>query len=335
MSASDDAPVLSVRELSVEYRTKEGTIPALRNASLELRRGETLALVGESGSGKSTLGLGILRILPRNAAVTAGGVVFDGREIGGLAPSDLREIRGDEISMIFQDPIAGLNPLIPVGKQVEEVITSHREVDAKEARAAALDVLESMRLPDPGRIAKSYPGQLSGGMCQRIMIAIATALDPAVLIADEPTASLDVTVQAQILYELERMRDERGTAILLITHDMAVVAQTADRVAVIYAGAVAEIDDARSVFSSPRHPYTWALLDALPRFDRRRRLAQIPGAPPDLLDLDGHCPYIPRCRKALNECRQSPEPPLLPLADGRPGHLLACYNPVLPDSGPA
>ena len=142
-------------------------------------------------------------------------------------------------------------------------------------------------------------------------------------------------MQAQILHELERMRDERGTAILLITHDMGVVAQTADRVAVIYAGAVAEIDDARSVFSSPRHPYTWALLDALPRFDRRRRLAQIPGAPPDLLDLDGHCPYIPRCRKALNECRQSPEPPLLPLADGRPGHLLACYNPVLPDSGPA
>ena len=334
MPASDGDPVLSVRGLSVEYRTKEGAIPALRNASLELRRGETLALVGESGSGKSTLGFGILRILPRNAEVTAGEVVFNGREIGGLAPSDLREIRGDEISMIFQDPIAGLNPIIPVGKQVEEVITSHRDVGGEEARRVALEVLESMSLPDPERIAKSYPGQLSGGMCQRIMIAIATALDPAVLIADEPTSSLDVTVQAQILHELERMRDERGTAILLITHDMGVVAQTADRVAVIYAGAVAEIDEVRPIFSSPRHPYTWALLDTLPRFDRRRRLAQIPGAPPDLLELDGHCAYVPRCRKALSRCRAETEPPLQQIAE-RPGQMLACYNPVLPGSGPS
>ncbi len=334
MPVSDGDPVLSVRGLSVEYRTNEGVIPALRNASLELRRGETLALVGESGSGKSTLGFGILRILPRNAEVTAGEIVFDGREIGGLAPSDLREIRGDEISIIFQDPIAGLNPIIPVGRQVEEVITSHRDVGEKEARRAALDVLESVRLPDPERIAKSYPGQLSGGMCQRIMIAIATALDPAVLIADEPTSSLDVTVQAQILHELERMRDERGTAILLITHDMGVVAQTADRVAVIYAGAVAEIDEVGTIFSSPRHPYTWALLDTLPRFDRRRRLAQIPGAPPDLLELDGRCAYVPRCRKALSRCRSEPEPPLAPLGD-RPGRMLACYNPVLPGSGPS
>ena len=334
MPVSDGDPVLSVRGLSVEYRTNEGIIPALRNASLELRRGETLALVGESGSGKSTLGFGILRILPRNAEVTAGEIVFDGREIGGLAPSDLREIRGDEISIIFQDPIAGLNPIIPVGRQVEEVITSHRDVGEKEARRAALDVLESVRLPDPERIAKSYPGQLSGGMCQRIMIAIATALDPAVLIADEPTSSLDVTVQAQILHELERMRDERGTAILLITHDMGVVAQTADRVAVIYAGAVAEIDEVGTIFSSPRHPYTWALLDTLPRFDRRRRLAQIPGAPPDLLELDGRCAYVPRCRKALSRCRSEPEPPLAPLGD-RPGRMLACYNPVLPGSGPS
>ena len=334
MPVSDGDPVLSVRGLSVEYRTKEGAVPALRNASLELRRGETLALVGESGSGKSTLGFGILRILPRNAEVTAGEIVFEGREIGGLAPSDLREIRGDEISIIFQDPIAGLNPIIPVGRQVEEVITSHRDVGEKEARRAALDVLESVQLPDPKRIAKSYPGQLSGGMCQRIMIAIATALDPAVLIADEPTSSLDVTVQAQILHELERMRDERGTAILLITHDMGVVAQTADRVAVIYAGAVAEIDEVREIFSSPRHPYTWALLDTLPRFDRRRRLAQIPGAPPDLLELDGRCAYVPRCRKALSRCRSEPEPPLVPLGGG-PGRMLACYNPVLPGSGPS
>ena len=323
-------PVLSVRGLSVEYGTKEGPVRALRGASLELRRGETLAVVGESGSGKTTLGLGILRILPRNATVTAGEIFFDGREIAGLAPPDLREIRGDEISMIFQDPIAGLNPILPVGKQVEEVIASHRRVDAARARAAALDALAQMRLPDPERIARSYPGQLSGGMCQRIMIAIATALDPAVLIADEPTAALDATVQAQILHELERMREERGTAILLITHDMGVVAQAADRVAVIYAGAVAEIDEAAPLFRAPRHPYTRALLETLPRFDRRRgqRLAQIPGAPPDMAEAGGSCAYLPRCPKALIECRQSPEPPLARLADGREGHRAACYNPV-------
>ncbi len=325
-------PVLSIEDLSVEYRTREGPIRALRHASLSLERGEILALVGESGSGKTTLGLSILRILPRSAEVTSGRVLYRQRDLGALDRSELQQIRGDQISMIFQDPIAGLNPIISVGDQVEEVITSHRSVSKQDARELALDALAQMRLPDPRRIAKSFPGELSGGMCQRIMIAIATALDPQILIADEPTSSLDVTVQAQILYELERLRDERGTAILLITHDMGVVAQVAEQVAVIYAGAIAEIDDIAPLFKTPRHPYTWSLLDTLPRLDRRRRsrLPQIPGSPPDLADIGEHCPFLPRCPKALTRCRQEPEPPLAALAGGGARHAVACYNPVEP-----
>ena len=323
-------PVLTVEDLSVEYRTREGAIRALRHASLTIERGETLALVGESGSGKTTLGLSILRILPRSAAVTSGRILLEGQDVSKLDRDELRKVRGAQISMIFQDPIAGLNPILPVGDQVEEVITSHREVTKDDAHELALDALAQMRLPDPRRIAKSFPGELSGGMCQRIMIAIATALDPKILIADEPTASLDVTIQAGILYELERLRAERGTAILLITHDMGIVAQIADRVAVVYAGAIAEVDDIVPLFKTPRHPYTWSLLDSLPRLDRRRRsrLRQIPGAPPDLSEVDDHCSFLPRCPKALTQCRLEAEPPLASLADGGPRHAVACYNPV-------
>ncbi len=326
-------PVLSIDDVSIEYKTREGPVRAVRGASLTMNRGEIVALVGESGSGKTTLGLAILRILPRNADQTTGTIRYEHRNIGEMDRSELQRIRGDQISMIFQDPIAGLNPIITVGQQVEEVITSHRSVTKDEARARALEALNAMRLPDPIRIAKSFPGELSGGMCQRIMIAIATALDPQVLIADEPTASLDVTVQAQILYELERLRDERGTAILLITHDMGVVAQIAERVAIIYAGKIMEVDDVVPLYQQPRHPYTWAILDTLPRLDRRRgsRLRQIPGGLPDLNDekIGEHCAYLSRCPKALTQCRTDGEPELTEVLGGRIGQRLACYNPVL------
>ena len=326
-------PILRIDDVSIDYRTREGRVRAVRGASLDVARGEIVALVGESGSGKTTLGLALLRILPRNADQVSGAISFDGRDVGAMSRTDLQRIRGDQLSMIFQDPIAGLNPIISVGQQVEEVITSHREVDKKEARSLALDALDAMQLPDPKRIAKAYPGELSGGMCQRVMIAIATALDPKVLIADEPTASLDVTVQAQILYELERLRDERGTAILLITHDMGVVAQIAERVAIIYAGRVMEVDDVVPLYQQPRHPYTFALLDTLPRLDRRRRYArlrQIPGGLPDLTseEIGEHCAYLARCPKALTRCRTEAEPELLTVAGGRDGQRLACYNPV-------
>jgi len=327
-------PLLDISDLSVEYRLKEGTVAAVRGVSVRLERGEILAMVGESGAGKTTVGLSVLGILPRPAVVTGGHIRLNGQELDSLSKEDLRRVRGDSVSMIFQDPVAGLNPIVEVGKQVEEVVASHREVSKREARELALDALAHMRLPDPERIARSFPGELSGGMCQRVMIAIATVLDPAVLIADEPTAALDVTVQAQILDELERLRRERGTAILLITHDMGVVAQTADRVVVMYAGTVAERADIQTLFKQPRHPYTWALLDTLPRLDGRRdrRLTQIPGAPPDLMHWDGHCPYLARCPKALTVCRQDDEPPLVAVAAGTAGHEVACYNPMAVDA---
>ncbi|MXX31208.1 MAG: ABC transporter ATP-binding protein [Chloroflexi bacterium] len=324
-------PVLTLDDVSIEYRTREAPVRAVRNASLTLERGQIMALVGESGSGKTTLGLAVLRILPRNARQTSGTIRYERRDVGEMDRAELQRIRGDQISMIFQDPIAGLNPIIPVGRQVEEVITSHREVSKHEARERALEALNAMQLADPMRISKSFPGELSGGMCQRIMIAIATALDPQVLIADEPTASLDVTVQAQILYELQRLREERGTAILLITHDMGVVAQVAERVAIIYAGRLMEVDDIVPLYQQPKHPYTWALLDTLPRLDRRRaRLRQIPGGLPDLTDeeLGKHCAYMARCPKALTICRTEPEPELSEVVGGRIGQRVACYNPV-------
>ena len=326
-------PVLSLDDVSIDYKTREGSVRAVRGASLTLERGEILALVGESGSGKTTLGLAVLQILPRNADLVSGTIRYEHRDISAMDRHELQRIRGDQISMIFQDPIAGLNPIITVGQQVEEVITSHRSVTKQEARERALEALNAMRLADPIRVSKSYPGELSGGMCQRIMIAIATALDPQVLIADEPTASLDVTVQAQILYELERLRDERGTAILLITHDMGVVAQIAERVAIIYAGQMMEVDDVIPLYRKPRHPYTWALLDTLPRLDRRRRtrLRQIPGGLPDLAseEIGQHCAYLERCPKALTQCRTDEEPKLTEVVGGRIGQRLACYNPVL------
>ena len=334
-------PVLTLHDVSIEYRTKEAPVRAVRNASFSLERGEILALVGESGSGKTTLGLAVLRILPRNSSQTSGTIRYhppearrgEGLDMGELSRAELQRLRGDQISMIFQDPIAGLNPIISVGQQVQEVITAHREVPKKEARERALEALAAMQLPDPLRIAKAYPGELSGGMCQRVMIAIATALDPQVLIADEPTASLDVTVQAQILYELERLRDERGTAILLITHDMGVVAQIAERVAIIYAGRLMEVDDVIPLYQQPRHPYTHALLDTLPRLNRsrRERLRQIPGGLPDLTDkeLGEHCTYLFRCPKALTKCRTEAEPELAAVPGGREQQRVACYNPVL------
>ncbi len=327
-------PLLEIHDLSVEYRIREGTVRAVRGVNLRLEPGEILALVGESGAGKTTVGLSILGMLPRQAEITTGGIRLAGRDLAQISKEELREVRGAAISMIFQDPVAGLNPIVPVGKQVEEVVASHRAVSNHDARELALDALASMRLPDPDRIAKAFPGEQSGGMCQRVMIAIATVLDPQVLIADEPTAALDVTIQAQILEELERLRRDRGTAILLITHDMGVVAQTADRVTVMYAGSVAESGDIQGIFKSPRHPYTSAVLDTLPPMDRKRqrRLPQIAGSPPDLTKWDGKCAYLSRCPKALTICRTDDEPLLASVEGSNAGHTAACYNPVAIES---
>ncbi|MGE3073510.1 MAG: ABC transporter ATP-binding protein [Dehalococcoidia bacterium] len=319
--------IVSVRDLSIRYRTRDSVVHATEDVGFELRRGEILTIVGESGSGKSTVAMSVLRLLPSEADVLSGEVEFEGQNLLTLEERQLRPLRGRRIAMIFQDPVAGLNPVLDVGSQVAEMLTSHLEISKKEARARAVQILREVGLTDPERIAKSYPFQLSGGMCQRVMIGIATALNPEVIIADEPTSALDVTVQAQILHQLDQLRKERGTAILLITHDFGVVAQMADEVAVMYAGRVVERGPVREMLKTPLHPYTHALLSTLPRVDgAHSHLRQIPGHPPEMVEPAQRCPYIPRCSKVMNVCRQSVAPTLAQPEGGT--HEVACYNPV-------
>jgi oligopeptide/dipeptide ABC transporter ATP-binding protein len=323
-----EQPILRLEDLRAEFVTPDGVVKAVNGVSFSLQRGGTLVITGESGSGKSTVGLSILNLLPHPGRITSGRVLFNGRDILGLSPEEIRKVRGREIAIVFQDPSTGLNPVLSVGQQVEEVITTHLEVSRGEARQQTLDVLAKMGLPEPREVAKRYPFQLSGGMAQRVMIAIATALNPELLILDEPTSALDVTVQAAILDDLSRLQKEHGTSIVLITHDLGVVAQMADEVAVMYAGYVAEYADAATLFRAPKHPYTWSLLASRPRWDRDDdgRLAQIRGTPPSLIDLPDQCPFVPRCPKATNVCRSEGAPVLQGMES--PDHLVACYNPV-------
>lgn len=320
-------PIISVRDLTIRYRTKESRVYAVEDVSFDLFPGQVLTLVGESGSGKTTAGMSILRLLPQEAEVLQGRVLFEGRDLMAMDDRQLRPLRGPRIAMIFQDPVAGLNPVIPIGAQVAEMLTSHQPISKKDAQKQALQILKDVGLADAERVAKSYPFQLSGGMCQRVMIGIATALNPDVIIADEPTSALDVTIQAQILHQLDQLRKTRGTAILLITHDFGVVAQMADQVAVMYAGRVVESGGVMEMLKAPLHPYTHGLLATLPRVDgANEHLRQIPGQQPELSEPSEHCPFLPRCSKVLNACRTG-APPALELPEGR-AHLVACYNPI-------
>jgi oligopeptide/dipeptide ABC transporter ATP-binding protein len=271
--------------------------------------------------------MSVLRLLPGEADVLSGEVGFEGKNLLAVEERELRTLRGGRIGMIFQDPVAGLNPVLDIGSQVGEMLTSHLEISKKEAKAQAVHILRDVGLTDPERVAKSYPFQLSGGMCQRVMIGIATALNPDVIVADEPTSALDVTIQAQILYQLDQLRKERGTSILLITHDFGIVAQMADDVAVMYAGRIVETGSVREMLKAPLHPYTHALLSTLPRVDgAHSHLRQIPGHQPEMTAPAEHCPFIPRCSKVMNVCRQSPAPPLRQPEGG--SHEVACYNPI-------
>lgn len=322
------SPLLDVRDLSICYRDGERIVQAVDHLSFTLDAGETLALVGESGSGKTTTALGVMGLIRPPGRVVRGQALLEGRDLLSMDGEELRRLRGRVISMIFQDPLAGLNPVLTVGQQVAEAVEIHLRVSKREARRMTHEALGGLGLPDPELIASRYPFQLSGGMAQRVMIAIATVLRPRVIIADEPTSALDVTAQAAILAQLDRMRAELGCALLLITHDLGVVAQMAQRVAVIYAGRIVETGSTRDIFRAPRHPYTWSLLSALPRLDRSvGRLQIIKGQPPDLSALSGHCAFLPRCPKAVNECRSAPWPDLSPLGEG---HEVACFNPMLP-----
>ena len=319
--------LLGIQDLRVYYHERERTVRAVDALDLALTRGRTLAIVGESGCGKTTLALSILNLVPAPGSIETGRIIFDGRDVLAMTGDELRRVRGRRISMIFQDPTSGLNPVMPVGEQVEEIVRTHLDASRKESRRLALEALARQGLSEPERIGAAYPFQLSGGMCQRVMIAIATVLRPNLLIADEPTSALDVTVQAGILREIEALKADIGAAVLLITHDLGVVAQIADEVAVMYAGRIVECGPTADVYARPQHPYTAALMAARPRLDERdRMLAPIRGAPPDLGELDGRCAFLPRCGKAVNACRSEPWPGLR--ASGGDGQSAACFNPV-------
>ena len=334
MAVETDAPLLEVRALSASYRTPTGVIRAVRDVSFDLRAGETVALVGESAAGKSSIGLALLGLLPPNASIDAGEARFRGEPLIGATRERLQQLRGAEISMIFQDAQSALTPTLTVGDQVAEVYAAHLKLSKREARQRAVNRLREV-LPDAERVAKAYPFQLSGGMAQRVMIAMATALSPKVIIADEPTASLDPSVRQETLGALERLRDERGVGVLLITHDFGVVARLADRVAVMYAGELVELVGVRTAFRAPRHPYTFGLLSSLPAYaPERGSLVPMAGQPPDLANLPPGCPFLPRCSKVTLRCRAEPAPALTEYVDddaaepSAGGHLVACYNPI-------
>jgi oligopeptide/dipeptide ABC transporter ATP-binding protein len=317
--------ILQIEDLRTYYFGSDGTAKAVDGVGLSLRRESTLAVVGESGCGKTTLGLSVLNLIPHPGRIVSGSILFERRDIVEMTGEELRRLRGSHIGMIFQDPVSGLNPVLPIGVQVEEIVATHASLSKKESRQRALQALRESGLANPERLARMYPFHLSGGMCQRVMIAIATVLRPLILIADEPTSALDVTVQAGILEQLNRLR-QQGMSLLLITHDLGVVAQMADDVAVMYAGRIVEEGTAEQVFRNPRHPYSWALLQSLPRLDRLRKpLVPIRGAPPQLTELPDECAFIPRCPKATTACRSQPAPKLEEIS---PGHRIACFNPM-------
>lgn len=320
--------ILRVDDLHAYFFTNGGVVKAVNGITFAMRRGRTLAISGESGAGKTTVALAILNLLPYPGRIVGGRVYFDDTELTALSDGELRGLRGRDVSMIFQDPISGLNPVLPVGVQVAEIMTAHLHLSKGQARRRTLELLAQVGLPDPAGTAESYPFHLSGGMCQRVMIAIATALQPKLLIADEPTSALDVTVQASILHQLSRLKDQQGMSILLITHDLGVVAQMADDVAIMYAGSLMELASVEELFRRPLNPYTWALMASRPRLDResRKPLPSIRGSPPDMTQLSEQCPFLARCNKATVECRTQPAPPLVEM-DG--GHYAACYNPIV------
>jgi oligopeptide/dipeptide ABC transporter ATP-binding protein len=317
--------MLALRGLSVELRTRAGVLPAVADVSLEVGPGETLALVGESGCGKSLTALAIMRLLPQPPArISAGQVLLQGRDLVALPERAMEAERGRSVSMIFQDPMSSLNPVMRVGAQISEALRRHSGLTGEAARARALALLGMVGIPDTAARLEEYPHRLSGGMCQRVMIALALAGQPRVLIADEPTTALDVTIQAQILDLLRRLQAETGMALLLITHDLGVVAEVADRVAVMYAGRIVEQAPVEALFDRPLHPYTRGLLGATPTGGpegRRKRLVDIPGQVPALAALPAGCAFAPRCPLAFDACRAA-RPELEALL---PGRAVACF----------
>jgi oligopeptide transport system ATP-binding protein len=323
-------PLLSVQDLAVQFWTSRGTIHAVNGVSFDLAPGETLGIVGESGCGKSVTSLALLGILPRAGRIAGGEARFEGRDLLTLNDSELRRVRGKEIAMIFQDPMTSLNPVLTIGRQIREVLETHFDLNRSDARARTVELLDQVGIPSARTRIKDYPHQFSGGMRQRVMIAMALACEPKVLIADEPTTALDVTIQAQILELLRQLVVERQTALMLITHDLGVVAGVCEHIHVMYAGMFVETGATEDVFAEPRHPYTVGLLQSVPRLDARRsaKLQPIKGAPRDMLEAPGACPFAPRCGSVTDSCLHE-VPPLRPLGLK---HDVRCVNPSAPDA---
>ncbi len=322
-----DTPMLAVENLEVHFNVDGKTLRAVDGVSWELQRGGTLGIVGESGSGKSVSVAAVMRLIPTPPGRIAGGrILFEGRDLLTLSKKEMRRLRGNEVSMIFQDPMTSLNPFLRVSRQLTEVLELHKGKTRKEARKVAIGMLEQVGIPDPAARFDEYPHQFSGGMRQRVMIAMALLCEPKLLIADEPTTALDVTIQAQILELIRGLREKSGTSVVLITHDLGVVAGMADEIVVMYAGRVAERAPASELFGAPAHPYTRGLLDSVPRLDEQEhaRLKSIRGLPPIVTDLPPGCPFQPRCDSADGTCSQSyPEQ-----RDYGHDHFTYCHHPL-------
>jgi peptide/nickel transport system ATP-binding protein len=314
--------LLDVKDLSLEFKTSRGTLKALNGISFDVQRGEVFGLVGETGCGKTVTGLSVLRLLPRSARITNGAICFDGMNLADLPVSQMEAVRGGKIAMIFQDPSSSLNPVFTIGSQMVRVIRQHTDLNTNQASLRASEMLDAVGLPDVKRILNSYPHQLSGGQQQRVMIAMALSCRPKLLIADEPTTALDVTVQAQILTLLRELQKQFDISVILITHNLGVVAQTCDRLAVLYAGRVAEIGTTHDIFNNPQHPYTRGLMNAIPRpGSRGKKMAAIPGTVPSNPGALTGCPFAPRCESAFERCLVE-APSLFSIGEG---HSSSCF----------
>ncbi|HIX30532.1 MAG TPA: ABC transporter ATP-binding protein [Firmicutes bacterium] len=317
--------LLRVSGLKTYFYTASGVSKAVDGVSFELNRGEVLGIVGESGSGKSVTSNSIIRLLPpQTGRIVAGEMLFEDRDIMKMSHKELLEFRGKEIATIFQDPMTSLDPVFKIGKQMVEMICAHQKISKQEARKMAIDALNRVGIPEPEKRMESYPYELSGGMCQRVIIAMAVCCKPKFIIADEPTTALDVTVQAQVLDLLKDLQKEMNTSILLITHNLGVVWEMCDKVMVMYAGNTVESADTKELYANPMHPYTWGLLDSIPRLSDQTKgeLRTIPGTPPDLRLTGQCCNFYNRCPYVTDECRQS----VPPLVEVKPGHFVACHR---------
>lgn len=298
-----NAPILEVKDLHTQFTTKTGIVKAVDGVSFDIKPGETLGIVGESGSGKSITAMSIMQLISPPGKIANGEIRFQGEDLNKKTEKEMRKIRGKEISMIFQDPMTSLNPVFTIEKQMVETIRTHEQMTKKQAKSRAVELLDLVGIPDPEPRLKNYPHEFSGGMRQRVMIAMALACNPKVLIADEPTTALDVTIQAQILELLAKLQKELGMAIIMITHDLGVVAEVCDRVVVMYAGKPVEFTEVNALFDNPKHPYTWGLLNSIPKItEKKQKLEAIEGLPPDLRALPIGCSFAPRCKHAMDRC---------------------------------